>query len=87
MQFLSGNMLIKADIFRTAFGHFHMVPIMLFLPVIVQIYVFTLHAWQCRKGQSNGYEKEILTVAVGNYVNNKVSGPVLLYFDSFTARY
>ena len=28
-----------------------------------------------------------MSYGLGNYVNNKVSDPVLLFFDSFTARY
>ena len=27
---------------------------------------FNMHAWYCRKEQSNGYAKEILTVAAGH---------------------
>ena len=28
-----------------------------------------------------------MSYGLGSYVNNKVSDPVLLFFDSFTARY
>ena len=38
-----------------------------------------------RKSLSKG--KPAMSYGLGNYVNNKISDPVLLFFDSFTARY